>query len=246
MASSTALKNLFKILFADGSASGPGTEAGNYADDVANYLHGVTPGTGAVSQAAVFDSSGNLVLPAGGKITSGFASGRVGGLIYANVADSTAVTSTSTETFFDANIAINANTLAAGSVIRFHWKAIRTGVNGTDTAIFKSYLATNTTAGSIAGTTFTTSATTNGAANDIIGGDSVVTIRTIGSSGTLVASHNVVKTEAASNTATRVELITNSTSINTQTTLTVGVSCTFNSSSSANSAVIREMIVEIF
>ncbi len=167
------------------------------------------------------------------------------GLAYTNVADSTAVTSTATETTFDTLYSIPANTLAAGSVIRIRWCAIRTAVNATDTALFKSYLATNTTAGSQAGVTLTTSATTNGAANDIIEGDTVITIRTIGSSGTCVATSSVVKTEAASNTATRVSILLNSTTINTQTANAVSVSCTFNSTNAGNSAVMRVMAVEV-
>lgn len=221
-----------------------GTEVATNLAQVAN----ATPGAPGASVAVLTDANGGVAFTGRLSTTDGVASGTVkviGGLAYNAVADSTAVTSTSTETMFDAQYAIPANTLKAGSIVKIKGTAIRTGVNSTDTAIFNTWLATNTTAGSLAGTTFTTSSTTNGAANDIFDWESTIVCRTAGSSGTLVASSSVVKVEAASNTATRVQVLTNSTAVNTQTAQTIGVSVKFNSTNAGNSAVLRILSVEV-
>lgn len=181
--------------------------------------------------------------------TDGVASGTakvIGGLASNSVAASTAVTSTATETAFDTLYAIPANTLKAGTMIKVRWAGIITAANGTDTGTFKLYLATNTTAGSLAGIAFTTTTATDMTANDIVTGEAVVTVRTAGSSGTLVAVSNHTKVEAASNTATVVSVLTNSTAVNTQTVQTVAVSCTFNSTNAGNSARLDILGVEIY
>lgn len=234
----------------------------------AAVLDGVTAGTAAASKALVLDGSlgistitsatiTTLTAPtiAGttaftGRLTTtdGVASGTaktIGGLAYNAVADSTAITSTATETVFDASYAIPANTLKAGTLVKIRWAGIVTAANGTDTGIFKGYLATNTTAGSVAGTAFVTSSTTDMTANDIVEGETVIAIRTAGTSGTLVAVSNFTKVEAATNVATRVSVVTNSTAVNTQAVQTVCVSCTFNSTNSGNSAKLMIMAVEV-
>ncbi len=229
------------------------------------YLNGVTAGTRSLSKAIVVDGAGaidaltvtTLTAPtiAGttahtGRLTTtdGVAGGTtktIGGLAYAATADSTPVTSTATETAFDTMYAIPANTLKAGTLMKIRWAVMVTAANGTDTGTFKLYLATNTTAGSLAGTAFVTTAATDMTANDIISGETVVQIRTAGTSGTLVASSNFVKTEAASNTATNVAVVTNSTTVNTQAVQTVAVTCTFNSTNAGNSAKAMILAVEV-
>ncbi len=212
------------------------------------WLDGVTAGTSAASKAMVADSSGNMAFTGALTTTDGVASGtarKVGGLGYAAVADSTAVTSTATETAFDALYAIPANTLKAGTVLKIRWAGQVTAANGTDTGIFKLYLATNTTAGSVAGTAFVTSSTTDMTANDIVMGETLVQIRTAGASGTLVAASNFTKVEAATAVATTVAVVTNSTAVNTQLQQTVAVTCTFNSTNAGNSAKLMVMAVEV-
>lgn len=202
--------------------------------------------TSVASSGAVSGTTGTFT----GRMTTtdGVASGTVktiGGLAYNAVADSTAITSTATETVFDSSYAIPANTLKAGTLVKVRWAGLVTAANGTDTGIFKLYLATNTTAGSVAGTAFTTTSTTDMTANDIVEGEAVITVRTAGSSGTLVACAHHTKVEAATNVATRVSVVTNSTAVNTQTAQTLCVSCTFNSTNSGNSAKLMIMAVEV-
>ena len=213
-------------------------------------IHDVaTAGTVEASKVVQVDASKNVTginnLTMTGALTVGGNAVRAGGLAYVNVADSTPVTSTSTETVFDANYAIPANTLVAGSVVVIRWSLIVTASNSTDTGQFKTYLATNTTAGSVAGTAFVTTAATDMTNNDIVEGETVIVVRTAGSSGTCVATSGFTKTEAASNTATRVSVMTNSTTINTQTAQTACVSATFSTNNAGNSATLRVMSVSI-
>ncbi len=207
-----------------------------------NVMHGVTAGTGAASKGLVLDSGGNLTLPGSVTMPRG---GKLGGLAYSNAADSTGITSTSTETLFDTNYAIPANTVAVGTVIKLRYAVIATSTNSTDTLTVKSWLATNTVAGSLAGVTLAASAATDAVNSDILDGEFTVVIRTLGSSGTCGYVGSVVKTEAASNTATRVQVLGTST-INTQTINTVGVSGQWSTTNAGNSALARVVAVEIY
>lgn len=113
--------------------------------------------------------------------TDGVASGTervVGGLAYAQVAASAAVSNTTSETDFDQTYPIPANTLKAGSTIRIKAAGITTASTG-NTLIIKGYI------GTIA---FMTSATVAQAANDEWYAEVDLTVRTAGTGGTIVGA----------------------------------------------------------
>jgi hypothetical protein len=60
------------------------------------------------------------------------------GIIYSNIAASSAVTTTTTETLFDTNYAIPANSLKPGDVMKMRYQGIVTAQNSTDTLTIKA------------------------------------------------------------------------------------------------------------
>jgi hypothetical protein len=164
----------------------------------------------------------------------------VSDLAYANTAASTAVTATASETLFDTFFTIPANSLRAGSVIQIHYQGIATLTNGTDTLQTKLYL------GGLTGTALQTGTATDVANNNIFAGDAFLVIRTIGASGTFVASGSFTAVPAASGTATRVEVITGSTALDTTAAIVIGVSATWSTNNAGNSCRLDELIVSIY
>lgn len=175
--------------------------------------------------------------------TDGVASGTakvIGGLAYSNVAASSAVTSTSTETLFDTFYTIPANTLKAGTVVKIRYQGIQTAVNSTDTLQVKLYL------GGIAGTALITHASTAGVSNGTISGEYQLIVRTAGTSGTVVGCGTYKSVVAAEGTATYKDDILASTTVNTTTTQVIGVAASFNSTSAGNSVRLDNLTVEIY
>lgn len=97
---------------------------------------------------------------------------------YASVAASTAVTNTTTETAFDQQVTIPANSLRAGDVLHIVHQGIATATNSTDTLKSKLYIGS---------TNIADTGAIDVANNDIFVIDAYVQLRTVGASGTLVA-----------------------------------------------------------
>jgi hypothetical protein len=183
--------------------------------------------TGAIRQV---DASGNDVA----------VNGWLGGVVYRNVAASTAHSNTTDEAAFDAKYSIPANTLKAGSVIKVKFQGIATSTNSSDTLLVKLYI------GGIAGTAILTGTATDATNNDIFTGEATIVIRTIGATGTFVAvaSGNIVP--AATRVAVPVYQITASTTIDTTAAQEISVGCDWSVASSSNSARLDIMVVEIY
>jgi hypothetical protein len=164
--------------------------------------------------------------------------GWLGGVVYRNVAASTAHAASTTETLFDTSYSIPANTLKAGSVIRIKFQGIATATTA-ETLLVKLYI------GGLTGTALLTGTATDPANNDIFVGEATVVIRTIGASGPLVAmaSGNIVP--AATRVAVPVYQITASTTIDTTAAQVVGVGADW-SGSGSNSARLDILVVEIY
>jgi hypothetical protein len=182
--------------------------------------------TGAIRQV---DATGNDVA----------VNGWLGGVVYRNVAASTAHAASTTETLFDTSYSIPANTLKAGSVIRIKFQGIATATAAAETLTVKLYI------GGLTGTALLTGTATDATNNDIFTGEATVVIRTAGASGTLVAvaSGNIVP--AATRVAVPVYQITASTTIDTTAAQVVGVGADW-SGAGANSARLDIMVVEIY
>lgn len=165
------------------------------------------------------------------------------GSVYTNTAASTAISNTATETMFDTFATINANTLSAGSLLRVRFQGIATATNGADTLAIKLYLATVTTAGSIAGTTLLSLTATDVSNNDVFSGEYELIFRTVGSSGTMVGAGTYKSIPAAEGTMTIKDDILASTAVDTTAALYVGVSATWSAASSSNSARLDVMRV---
>lgn len=105
---------------------------------------------------------------------------RVAALMGVSTAASTALTGTQeADTAFDVSATIPANTLEAGSVIRFRAQWIHTATTGSETHVIEFKLGTTTIASMTA---------IDPATNDIGYIEGVIVVRTIGASGTMVAT----------------------------------------------------------
>jgi hypothetical protein len=105
-----------------------------------------------------------------------------GGKLFTEVAASSAVTNTTTETAFDQSFTIPANLLGAGDRLHIFAQGIATATNSTDTLNAKLYI------GGTGGQLIAATGALDVANNDIFVIDADVVIRTAGVSGTLVAS----------------------------------------------------------
>lgn len=161
-------------------------------------------------------------------------------LLYANTAASTAITASSAETAFSTNYTLPANTLRAGTVIKVRFQGIATATTSTDTLTIKLYI------GGIAGTAILTSASTDATNNDIFAGEVYIIIRTIGASGTFVANGTFTTVEAASGTATRVDVIKASTAIDTTVAQQLTASGTWSTNSGSDSCRMDIFVVEAY
>lgn len=163
--------------------------------------------------------------------TDGVASGTarvVGGLAYSNVAAATTVGGASSETLFDANYTIPANTLKAGTVVNVRYAGFGVTGIGTDTFAHKLYI------GGSSGTALLTSTAAQLATNATFTGEAEIICRTAGATGTLVA-FGTYKQSSAEGTMTVKDDILASTTVNTTTGQAVVVTGTWNTTN-ANSA----------
>jgi hypothetical protein len=158
---------------------------------------------------------------------------------YTNVAASTALTASSTETLFSTSYSIPANTLVPGQLIKISYWGIVTASNASDT--FASVLRI----GGVAGTALYTHTATDATNNDIFLGEYTLVVRTIGASGTIVGwgwGKNVPAVEAT--TAVRTDVLA-STAIDTTVAQVIGVTGQFSSTSASNSARLDMLAVEM-
>ena len=164
-----------------------------------------------------------------------------GGVVYRNVAASTAHSNSTDEALFDTQYSIPADTLKAGSVIKVRFQGIATATNGTDTLTIKLYI------GGLSGTALLTGTATDVANNNIFAGECTIVIRTAGAGGTLVAVGTHTDVPAASETATQgICEITASTTIDTTAAQVIGVGADWSAASASNSARLDVMVVEIY
>ena len=164
-----------------------------------------------------------------------------GGVVYRNLAASTAHTNTTTEALFDAQFSIPANTLKAGSVIEVEYQGIATATTNSDTTTIKLYI------GGLGGTALLTGTATDAASNSIFAGKWKGIVRTIGTAGTIVGFGHHVEVPAASGTAViDITEILASTAINTETAQVIGVGCDFSVADTGDSARLDVLIVKIY
>lgn len=167
--------------------------------------------------------------------------GWLGGVVYRNVAASTAHSNTTTEALFDTQYSIPANTLVAGSVIKVRYQGIATATDSTDTLTVKLYI------GGLSGTAILTGTATDVANNNIFAGEATIVIRTAGASGTLVAVGTHTDVPAASGTATQgITEITASTTIDTTAAQVIGVGADWSVATASNSCRLDILVVQIY
>lgn len=159
--------------------------------------------------------------------------------LYAQVAASTAVTNTITETEFDKSYTLPANILKVGSLIRIRYQGIATATNSTDTLTAKLYV------GGKAGTALQTCGATDVANNNIFAGEYYMEVRTIGATGTFVGWGLYSATLAASGTATMVIGSTASTTIDTTAAQKLVVAATWSVANAGNSCRLDYFSVEM-
>lgn len=166
--------------------------------------------------------------------------GWLGGVVYRTVADGTAHTSSTTETAIG-SYSIDANTLAAGTIVEVEYMGIATAATNTDTLLVKLYI------GGVGGTAVLTGTATDIAANAIFSGKATIQIRTAGTSGTFVAHGHHTDVPAASGTATiGIAERTASTAINTETAQVIAVGADWSTSDVNNSCKLEMLIVKIY
>lgn len=215
-------------------------------EDVAGTEYFSVDGDGNVSCAGTLTPTGAIAASAGiastGRITTtdGVTSGTarvVGGRAYTNTAASAAITNTTTETLFDAQYSIPADTLKAGTRVRIKYQGIATATNSTDTLAVKCYI------GGLSGTALITHAATDVDDNDIFCGEVELIVRTIGTGGTFVAT---TKYNALAQAATAVlQGFVASTAIDTTAAQVIGVSAEWSVASTANSCRLDILSVDI-
>lgn len=148
---------------------------------------------------------------------------------YSNVAASTAISNTITETAFSLGYTIPANTLVAGETIDIDWQGIATATNGTDTLRIRVYI------GGTSGTLLFDHAATDVADNNVFFGTYALIVRTTGASGTVVGRGFGKSIAAAEGTATLKDDILASTTLNTTAAQDITVSATWSAASASNS-----------
>lgn len=163
---------------------------------------------------------------------------RLGGIVYNSAAVSTTITNTTTETAFDTNYTLKANSLRAGDKIRIRYMGTTPTTNSTDTLTIKVYI------GGIAGTALISGAAVDVANNNTFEGEVEITIRTIGASGTFVATSKYQDPGAAGSTAEKTA-VTQSTAIDTTATQQVCVSATWSVASTSNIARLDIISVQV-
>jgi hypothetical protein len=163
-----------------------------------------------------------------------------GGVVYRNLAASTAHAASTTEALLDTSFSIPANTLVAGSVVKIRYQGIATATVAAETLAVKLYI------GGLSGTALLTGTATDVANDNIFAGEFTLIVRTAGASGTFVGYGTHVEVPAASGTAVHdITEIKASTTIDTTAAQVVGVGVDW-SGASANSCRLDLMIVEIY
>lgn len=157
--------------------------------------------------------------------------------LYSNVAASTAVTNTASETLFSRNYTLPGNMLQVGSIIRVRAQGIATATNGTDTLNAKLYI------GGLAGTLLAATGAVDVANNDIFFIDFEVAIRTIGATGTMVGAG--LTAIGAAGTATARPAFLASTTIDTTASKVIGVSATWSVANAGNSCRLDHLSIDL-
>lgn len=163
-----------------------------------------------------------------------------GGVVYRNVAASTAHANSTTEALFDTQYSVPANTFRPGSIFKVRYQGIATSTNSTDTLTVKLYI------GGLAGTALLVGTATDVANDNIFAGEYTGIIRTVGASGTFVGYGTHTNAPAASGTAVHdITEINASTTIDTTVAQVIGVGVDWSVASASNSCRLDMMIVEI-
>ena len=164
-----------------------------------------------------------------------------GGVVYRNVAASTAHSNTTTEALFSTQYSIPADTLKAGSVVKIKFQGIATATDSTDTLVIKLYI------GGLSGTALLTGTATDVANDNIFAGEFTLIVRTAGASGTFVGYGTHTEVPAASGTAVHdITEIKASTTIDTTAAQVIGVGADWSVAAAANSCRLDMLIVEIY
>jgi hypothetical protein len=158
----------------------------------------------------------------------------VGGLAYSSTQASSAISNTTTETYFDQSYTAPANTVKAGTVIKIRTQGIATSTNGTDTLIIKGYIGPDCV---------WTSATVDVADNDVWFADIALTCRTAGATGTFVGNCFTQDPDAAGTAPVWANLA--STVFDTTGTLAIRFSATWGAVHTGNSCRQDYLTVEI-
>jgi hypothetical protein len=159
--------------------------------------------------------------------------------LYTNVAASTAVANTTTETLFDKNFSIPAGYLSAGDRLRIRYQGIATATNSTDTLVVKLYV------GGLTGTALLASTATDVANNNIFTGEFDLVVRTAGASGTMAGVGSQAIVPAATNVAVPVFGILASTAIDTTAAQVVGVGATWSVANAGDSCRLDILDIDI-
>jgi len=232
--SRTLINRLQKALCSQGAAT-----------EFNNTYNVTTKGTAEASKALVLDASKGISTITTATITTvnatnlnvGANSYRVGGIAYTNTAASTTVGGAASETLFDVNYTIPANTLAAGTLVKIRYVGFGVTGIGTDTFAHKLYI------GGSGGTALISSAAAQLATNATFTGEFELICRTAGTTGTFVG-FGTYKQSSAEGTMTVKDDYQASTTINTQATQQIAVTGTWNTTN-ANSARLDLLRIEI-
>jgi len=161
--------------------------------------------------------------------------------VYSPATDSTAG-SGNTESWFDRNVVIPANTLKAGSVIRLRWKVCATAVTtGGDTLTCRA--AIGAAAGAAAAVLVATSGAVAVNANDIYVGQAEVIVKAVGAPGTFDAWGSHAVFAAAGGNMTTYEA--DGSNIDTTAALTVGLTFDWSTADTGNTAVLEMISVDV-
>lgn len=160
-----------------------------------------------------------------------------GDKLYSSVADSTAITNTSTATAFDVSYTLPAKFLVAGDVINIKGHVLVTAQTSTDAITIKVLIGS---------TEVLISGAPDAGTNDIIYFEVNVTIRTVGTAGTYVASgFTFAGTPSAAASAADIPSADNllETAINTNTTNAITVQQSWSANNTPYSCLLKQLIV---
>jgi predicted RecA/RadA family phage recombinase len=213
------------------SASGTVFAAGEavWWDDTNNLavVSGASTASFLAGRAAVAKVSGQTTVRVDLNATSGH--GALGSTL---IADSSAVTNTTTETVVG-TLTIPANTLRIGNVVEAVAAMIATATNSTDTFRFRIRL------GGVAGTVVADSTAIDLADNDTAQHRLQIVVRAIGASGSVVAaSHGMMKTTAS-------HLVVGATTVDTTAAITLVATITESVANAGNSAKLTQFVATI-